>query len=147
MHEYRTMDGFLLGLTKQHMNAEFKHLPAILLISGQASCLPAREWLRDSRFRTWEAMNVFDALEGISDFTLRSRPDVILLSVESVIDDFQLLSGLLLHSEMDELEFPIFALSERKPGIKDRNVFEGDLAEIKAKLEEIVPKTLAAAPH
>lgn len=129
------------------MNAEFKHLPAILLVSGgQSSCLPARELLRDSRFRMWEAMNVFDALEVIADFTLHSRPDVILLSVESVVDDFQLLSALLLHSEMDELEFPIFALSDYSFGIKDENVFEGNFAEIMAKLEELVPKTSAAMP-
>jgi hypothetical protein len=129
------------------MNTEFKHLPAILLVGGgQTSCLPARERLRDSRFRTWEARNVFDALEGISDFTLHSRPDVILLSVESVLDDFQLLSALLLHSEMNELEFPIFALSECNFEIKNDNVFEGDFAEIMAKLEELVPNTSAAMP-
>lgn len=128
------------------MGTEFTHLPAILLVtSGQTSCLPTREWLRDSRFRTWEAVNVFEALEGISDFTLRSRPDVILLSVESVKDDFHLLSELLLNGGTDELEFPVFALSDCGSLIDRSGLFEGGLAEIKEKLEKIVPVRAATA--
>jgi CheY-like chemotaxis protein len=122
------------------MNTDFKHLPVILLVDSAGSVgIPAREWLQQSRFQTWEAMNAFEALEGISDFTLRSRPDVILLSVESVKDNFRLLSELLLQGGVDELEFPIFALSGCNAPIKDVALFEGDLAEIEAKLEEMVP--------
>lgn len=128
------------------MNTDFKHLPVILLVeSPKSGHIPAREWLQQSRFRTWEAMNVFEALEGISDFTIRSRPDVILLNVESVKDNFNLLSELLLQGGMDELEFPIFALSGCNPLIKDVALFEGDLSEIKIKLEEMVPMAAAAA--
>lgn len=127
------------------MDSDFKHLPAIILVhQGRNGFFRTKKWFEKSRFRTWEAMNVFEALEGISDFTLRSRPDVILLSVESITDDFQLLSELLLHGGMDELEFPIFALSGCNSLIEDVALFEGDLAEIEAKLEEMVPMAAVA---
>ena len=127
------------------MDSNFKHLPAIILVDQEKTLFfLTKEWFKNSRFQTWEATNVFEALEGISDFTVRSRPDVILLSVESITDDFQLLSELLLHGGMDELEFPIFALSGGNPMIKDMALFEGDLAEIEAKLEEMVPMAVAA---
>ncbi len=32
--------------------------------------------------------DIFDALEELADFTVRSRPDVILLEVGSLADDF-----------------------------------------------------------
>jgi hypothetical protein len=125
--------------------AEFKHLPVILLVGNdRQKYFFAQEWLKQSRFKTWEAVNVFDALEGISDFTLRSRPDVILLRVESVKDDFRLLSELLLNGGMDELEFPIFALSDRGSLVDRSGLFEGGLAEIKEKLEKIVPRRTTA---
>jgi CheY-like chemotaxis protein len=128
------------------MNTNLKHLPVILLVDRtKSSCMPAREWLQESRFRMWEAMNVFEALEGISDFTLRSRPDVILVNVESVRDDFQLLAALLLHGDLNELEYPVFALSESASAGENSEIYEGDLTQITAKLEEIVPKTSAAA--
>lgn len=122
------------------MNAYLKHLPVILLIDkdGQ-NRFPAKEWLKESRFRTWEAMNVFDALEGINDFTLKNRPDVVVLNVESMLRDFELLVGLLLNGKPDESEFPIFALSGGERMIGAADIFEGDLAELKAKLEELVP--------
>jgi hypothetical protein len=145
MHEYGTLGGLSDTMKQTSMNTDFKHLPVILLVdTAKSSCIAAREYLQQSRFRTWEAANVFEALEGISDFTLRSRPDVILLGVESITDDFQLLSELLLHGGIDELEFPIFALSGGSPLIEDVALFEGDLAEIEAKLEEMVPMAAAA---
>jgi len=90
-------------------------------------------------------MDVFDALNGISDFTLGPRPDVVFVTVDSVTDSFQLLSTLFRQSDEGELEFPIFALSGCDPEMEDCDVFEGSLAQITAKLEEIVPGTSAAA--
>lgn len=128
------------------MSVKYRYLPAILLIEKeQSTCTPAHEWLRTSRFRTWEAMDVFDALDGISDFTLEWRPDVVIMNVESVSDTFELLNILLRQNVKGELEFPIFALADSEPGVKVRNLFAGDLSQIRAKLEEIVARPAAAA--
>lgn len=105
--------------------------------------MSAQEWLRSSRFRSWEAMDVFDALDGISDFTLEWRPDVVFMNVESVSDTFELLNMLLRQNVKGELESPIFALAGSEP-VKGRDLFAGDLSEIKAKLEEIVATTTSA---
>jgi chemotaxis response regulator CheB len=124
------------------MNTHLKHLPAILLITkDQRDRMPEKEWLKQSRFRTWEAMNVFDALEGMTDFTLKNRPDVVVLNVESMRMEFELVLGLLLNGTANESEFPIFVLSGEPRMIRNDDVFEGDFTEIVAQLEELVPQT------
>jgi chemotaxis response regulator CheB len=124
------------------MNGESKHLPAILLIAkDRQDRRPEKEWLKQSRFRTWEAMNVFDALEGMTDFTLKTRPDVVVLDVESMPMDFELVLGLLLNGAANEPEFPIFVLSGEPGLIRNDDVFEGNFTEIMAQLEELVPQT------
>lgn len=122
------------------MDAHLKHLPAILLIAkDQHDRVPEKELLKQSRFRTWEAMNVFDALEGMTDFTLKNRPDVVVLNVESMLMDFELVLGLLLNGTANESEFPIFVLSGEPRMIPNDDVFEGNFTEIMAQLEELVP--------
>lgn len=124
------------------MDAHLKHLPAILLIAkDQRGGISEKEWLKQSRFRTWEAMNVFDALEGMTDFTLKNRPDVVVLNVESMPMEFELVLGLLLNGTANESEFPIFVLSGEPRMIRNDDVFEGDFTEIIAQLEELVPLT------
>jgi chemotaxis response regulator CheB len=124
------------------MDAHLKHLPAILLIAkDRHDRAPEKEWLKQSRFRTWEAMNVFDALEGMTDFTLKNRPDVVVLNVEPMPMDFDLVLGLLLNGTVNESEFPIFVLSSEPRMIRNEDVFEGDFTEIMAQLEELVPQT------
>ena len=86
-------------------------------------------------------MNVFDALEGMTDFTLKNRPDVVVLNVESMSMEFELVLGLLLNGTANESEFPIFVLSSEHRMIRSDDVFEGDFTEIMAQLEELVPKT------
>lgn len=124
------------------MDAHVKHLPAILLIADDKhDRVPEKEWLKKSRFRTWEAMNVFDALEGMTDFTLKNRPDVVVLNVESMRMEFDLVLGLLLNGAANESEFPIFVLSAEPRMIRNNDVFEGNFTEIVAQLEELVPQT------
>jgi hypothetical protein len=124
------------------MDAHLKHLPAILLIAkDQYDRVPEKELLKQSRFRTWEAMNVFDALEGMTDFTLKNRPDVVVLNVGSMLMDFELVLGLLLNGTANESEFPIFVLSGERRMIRNDDVFEGEFTEIMAQLEELIPQT------
>ena len=123
------------------MNKEFKHLPAIILLNrARRGYGQTKERLHASRFRTCEAVSVFDALESISDFTLRDRPDVVLLDVDSVTDDFTLLTEILLHNSGGEMEFPVFALQDADGPIDSADIIKGDIAQIEAMLEEIIPQ-------
>jgi len=129
------------------MNKEFKHLPAIILINkARRSYGQTKKRLHASRFRTCEAVSVFDALESISDFTLRDSPDVVLLDVDSVKDDFNLLTEILLHSAGGEMEFPVFALRDANARTENADLIEGDIAQIEAMLEEIVPYRKGRGP-
>lgn len=122
------------------MSTNLQHLPAILLITkDQQERSSAKEWLKQSRFRMWEAMNVFDALEGMTDFTLKNRPDVVVLNVDSLALDFHLVVELLLDGRANGAEFPIFALSNEGNPSSTRDIFEGDFDQIKAKLEMLIP--------
>jgi CheY-like chemotaxis protein len=122
------------------MRHETTHQPVILLIDGSpaADNTFIKRWFEKSRFLTCETNDVFQALEEISDFTMVQRPDVILLEVESMTDGFQTVKTLT-HSVAGQNEPPIFAFSENGKVINDCECFEGNLAQLEAKLNRMIP--------
>src|SRR5689334_20737716 len=107
--------------------------PVILLIDGNGSKNKSvKNWLRKSRFLTCETTDVFQALEEISDFTMRSRPDVVLLEVESLSEDFFFVKEVIQTSGGRDAT-SIFALSESGKKVTDNECFEGNLNQVKAK--------------
>jgi hypothetical protein len=61
----------------------------LLLLDGGSSIKGrVRMWLTDSGFVTWEANDVGHAIEEISDFTVKRRPDVVLLEVAALPECF-----------------------------------------------------------
>jgi hypothetical protein len=74
----------------------------VLLEGGFSSKASVREWLTEDGFRTWEANDVCHAFEELSDFTVKMRPDAVLLDVLSMDDSFDnLRSAFQLMSEKD----------------------------------------------
>jgi hypothetical protein len=128
------------------MNREIIHRTVILLLeeNSETDICFVKEWFKKSRFLTNETSDVFDALEEISDFTTRSRPDVVLLEVESLRDDFIKLKKMI-QTASGKCEFPVFALSESGKIINDNECFEGNLAQVKARLDQMIPKQARAA--
>lgn len=122
------------------MRHETMHQPVILLIDGSpaADNRFIKRWFEKSRFLTCETNDVFEALEEISDFTMMQRPDVILLEVESMTDGFQTVK-MLIHSVSGQNETPIFAFSESGKVIDDGDCFEGNLAQLEARLNGMIP--------
>lgn len=122
------------------MRHETTHQPVILLIDGSptADNKFIKRWFEKSRFLTCEKSDVFEVLEEMSDFTTLERPDVILLEVESMTDGFQIIKTLT-HSVAGENEPPIFAFSENGKVIDDCECFEGNLAQLEAKLNGMIP--------
>ncbi|MBX7174555.1 MAG: hypothetical protein K1X72_26510 [Pyrinomonadaceae bacterium] len=98
-----------------------------------------RNWLRQSRFRTSEVENVFQVIEEIEDFTTFFRPQIVLLQVNSFIEDFPIISDLT-KSFLNEEEVFIMALSGSDKIVNHKDCFEGNLSELKVKLNEVMPK-------
>ena len=122
------------------MNHENTHQPVILLLDGSPSADNKfiKRWFEKSRFLTFEAHDIFDALEEISDFTVFQRPDVVLLEVPSMQQDFQLIKRMT-HTDIGPNELLIFAFSEGGKVVDDSDCFEGNLAQLEAKLNLMIP--------
>jgi hypothetical protein len=99
-----------------------------------------RRWLKKSRFSTIEVSDVFQALEEMSDFTIRSRPDVIVMEVASLSEDFRIIKNIVQISSSDIHECPIFAFSSSGEIAGDKENFQVNLHQLEAKLDEIIPK-------
>jgi DNA-binding response OmpR family regulator len=121
------------------MPAEHKYAPVVLMIEkdNTGAGRAAREWIENSRFQACDADNIFEALEGMSDFTVRNRPDVIVLDVESCCNDFQRVRNAF--DTQAGGHVPILALSGKPVNSKD--CFQGDLAAVASRLERIIPNT------
>lgn len=119
----------------------------ILLVDGNASVNNdfMKEWLEKSPFMTNETANIFQALEEITDFTTAARPDVVLVEVDSLKNDFDHIRSLM-HTFSCADNFPILALSDSGKIINDKECFEGNLAEVQAHIAKVLPRNAKAAP-
>lgn len=127
------------------MNREIIHRTIILLLESNSEknvCF-VKDWLKNKRILTNETNDIFEALEEISDFTTRLRPDVILLQVQSLREDFAKLKKMI-QTPSGKCEFPVFALSDSGKVINDKECFEGNLAQVKARLDLMIPKAAYA---
>lgn len=105
---------------------------------------PVRRWLKGSRFNTCEAENIFEAMEIISDFTDRQRPDVVLLAVDSPADEFAAFRSFV-QSGPEDCEHAIFTLCDDGETVSSSDCFEGNLAEFATRLEGLIPQNLGIA--
>lgn len=131
------------------MNHDKTPATVILLLDGKSNQGNdfMKEWLDESPFITNESTNFFDLLEDLSDFTMRSRPDVVLFEAKSLKSDYFLLRQMM-KSYTENDEFPILALSDSGKVVNDKLCFEGNFAEVKAQLTKVLPRvlTVSAAP-
>lgn len=125
------------------MKQEQTHLPVIFLLDAGSNNGSVKKWFKKSRFLTSETINVFQVLEEIFDFTVRCRPDVVLLESESFTEDFLIIKKMF-QTSSGQSEFPIFAFSESGNLINDNECFEGNFDQLKARLDQIVPRIARA---
>jgi len=113
------------------MELNQKHTPVIVLMdketAGEHSQI--RRWLEDSRFATFEASNVFDALEQLSDFTIKSRPDVVLVDVECCDDEMPIMKNV--------SELPVVSVKSRSKGAGA--YFASSVGQVASELNELIP--------
>jgi hypothetical protein len=118
----------------------------ILLLDGKSGTYnkSVKKWLKNRRLLTSEATDIFQALEEISDFTVSYRPDVVLLEVDSLSEDFFMIQTIA-QTSLDGGQISIFALSDSGKIINHRECFEGNLAQVKAKFRKLIPKAMHAS--
>ena len=74
---------------EDYMITDHSRKTLLLLLDGGSSVKGSvRMWLTNSGFVTWEAKDMGHAIEEISDFTVRQRPDVVLLEVAALPECF-----------------------------------------------------------
>lgn len=123
------------------MNRKNTYSAAILMLSSMSNTEHGeiKKWFENSRFLTSEATDIFQALEIISDFTIRQCPEVVLLDVDSFADDFPFINKMVSVMTIDG-EISILALSDSGKKIKNKNCFEGNFAEVRTQLDKILPE-------
>jgi hypothetical protein len=68
-----------------------------------------KQWLKDRGYLAWEANDVCHAIEELSDFTVESRPDVVMLAVQSLEDNYAVVKDALQISPLDD-SISVFAV-------------------------------------
>lgn len=97
------------------------------------------KWFEDSRFNVFDAINIFDALEAVSDFTVRDRPDVVLLNVDCCDNDLPLIFTTFAAASPDANP-QILGVKTKLDGWSGESCCKGDLAHVAARLDRLIPE-------
>ena len=109
-----------------------QHPPVILLL-GTRKGNKVDLWLERSRYSTAEVADAFQALEQISDFTVRDTPDVIFLHVDSIAKEREFLQTIVA-TDSNEPDVPII-------GFSDDDMFgEDKILALANRLGQLIPK-------
>jgi hypothetical protein len=121
------------------MRSAQQHPPVILLLGERTGKHDYfREWLAASRYSAFEASDVFQALEHVSDFTIRERPDVIYLHLDSIAADRDFMQTLVA-TGVGEPDVPIIDFGSVFPKDESDRDFEQALAGLAHQLDELIP--------
>lgn len=101
-----------------------------------------RGWLDASRFNACEAPDVFGALEEISDFTLGTRPDVILLNVSRKGPELGLINAMV-KTDAGQPDAEIISMAAFAPSDGSVGREHCDMHALAAVLNKLIPRTPA----
>ena len=106
-------------------NSKERSLPIVLMIDkGLAADRHAlAEWLSNSRFSSCDAVDIFDAIGEMADFTVQKRPDVIVLDCEPCSENIALVRSV--------CDSEVLKLSKK-----------GDLSAVVERLDTLIPETI-----
>lgn len=103
-----------------------------------------KNWLNDNSYQTQEAANIFEAIEEISDFTVRECPDVILLSINPLSTDLKLVEEMF-DDESGSDELPVYVLSKTLKITNKKNRSAENIGQLQIKINESLPKLTKTA--
>lgn len=111
-----------------------KQHPPVILLLGSHGCDGVDRWLEASRFTTSEVADAFQALEQISDFTVRDRPDVIFLHVDSIADELAFMRNIVATAS-NEPDVPIIGISG------DETAGSDSISSLASRLGQLIPQS------
>ena len=122
------------------MSSFSEHSPVILLLENTASRDSdfVKRWLLESGFLTSEAVDAFQVLEQLSDFTVRERPDVFILNVQSPSGELSSIREIVGCASQEALP-SIIAMSDITDVAGNDDFYAADLAQVKNRLEQLIP--------
>lgn len=103
-----------------------------------------KNWLSDQSYETLEAANIFEAIEEISDFTVRECPDVILLSVNPLSTDLKAVEEMFDDASGTD-ELPLYVLSKTLKITGRKSRLAENIGQLQIKIKEILPKAVRTA--
>src|SRR5258706_108314 len=103
----------------------------LLLDSDTTSKHCLCDWLDDNGFVTWHANDVRHALEELTDFTVRRRPDIVLLEVSSLPERFETLQSMIRSSSRSD-DVGVVGFSDGESSPPRENFFARDLDQLKS---------------
>ena len=125
------------------MNAVHQYSPVILLLGKRSGGDTVDRWLlEESSYRTWEASDVFQLLDQVSDFTVRNRPDVVFMHVGATIEEQDLIRSLIEAGTGDAGFRMIDLTSSTSPSERDLTT---TISTLKCELDKYIPQHNASA--
>ena len=119
------------------------HSPVIVLLPKESSASdPFDRWLEESRYRAWEATDVFQLLDQMSDFTVRKRPDVVFMHVGATTEEQDFARSLIQASAPDACMRVIDFVGN--PGGKAERDLDLTLSVLATQLDHLIPRENAA---
>lgn len=94
-----------------------------------------KSWFDSSDFNACEAVDIFDAIDAISDFTSPNGPDVVLVRTGSSSQLEQIAK--VLDCNGDFCEIPVAILSDTKDADEKRSYNFGSLGRLKGRLDSV----------
>ena len=117
--------------------------PPLLLVYGSNTIYDydsVCKWFEDSPFNSYEASDVMEALEEISDFTVQSPPDVILLKIEAGSNQCAEIKHFTCRDDSNEPDVPIILLSDADNMSETESFSFGSIKQLKSKLIQSATK-------
>ena len=128
------------------MTSVNQHPPILLLIDGSTAgdTNSIKLWFENSRYLTWEATDIFDAIEEISDFTVQNRPDVVLIETSPRYKD-TLFIRTIVESLPGDAHMPVIDFPEFGHSADGDATLEKSLARLDIRLDQLIPTQSAVA--
>lgn len=104
-----------------------------------------RDWLKHKGFLTWWANDVSHAIEELSDFTVRNRPDIVMLEASPLSECLQTLRDGLCGPESQD-DVSVVAMSDKRSSDLSERYYATDFAQLEAMIaREAGPRPRHAA--
>ena len=126
------------------MNATSSHHSPVILLLGKQSAAndPFDRWLEASPYRAWEASDVFQLLDQVSDYTVRNWPDVVFLHVGATVEELDFIRSLI-DAGTSEAGLPVIDLVNASSSLSKSDL-DVTISSLRLQLDQFIPQQNAA---